>query len=262
MLGDHGGLQAKLEGHQVVYFETEEELDEELSRSKRYSQKARSALTAYVNRNDVVNESLAVEPFNNRFKEKPSEKQIENCDVTAAKHKEVIRYKSSSSIAPPVNLKQVKATQKVEAIHNQNSRNDLEKNIVKDTSQNISTVKHRRINTKINFDLSQHEADSAALKAQYDRAKSLGKIIKAEVKGYTDSTGPLALNTYLARRRADYAVKALNFDLDIDISIEGKPMCCYLAPNNTKEGRALNRRAEVVFHVETTDGIQLASREE
>jgi len=65
------------------------------------------------------------------------------------------------------------------------------------------------------------------------------------VIGYTDDIGPDRYNQLLARKRADSVAKALR-DLGIDsVRIEAKGKCCYVADNETPQGRAQNRRAEI-----------------
>jgi outer membrane protein OmpA-like peptidoglycan-associated protein len=65
------------------------------------------------------------------------------------------------------------------------------------------------------------------------------------VVGYTDDIGPDHYNQLLARKRADSVAKALR-DLGIDaVRIEAKGKCCYVADNETPQGRAQNRRAEI-----------------
>ena len=65
--------------------------------------------------------------------------------------------------------------------------------------------------------------------------------------GYTDSVGPLKLNKKLAEDRAQ-AVAAYFREKGVitkEIDTGGRPLCCYIAPNSTPEGRAKNRRAEI-----------------
>lgn len=73
---------------------------------------------------------------------------------------------------------------------------------------------------------------------------------KVKVKGYTDSTGPEAYNLKLSERRAQ----------SVATYLEGKGVCASrittegygeadpVATNSTREGRAQNRRAEVVTY--------------
>ncbi|RME81010.1 MAG: OmpA family protein [Caldilineae bacterium] len=79
-------------------------------------------------------------------------------------------------------------------------------------------------------------------------AKDIPSGASITVKGYTCRIGPKAYNDRLARARAD-AVAHLLDRLGIapyaSIRIEGHGKCCYVADNDTKEGRARNRRAEI-----------------
>ncbi|MBU2886958.1 OmpA family protein, partial [Gilvimarinus agarilyticus] len=67
------------------------------------------------------------------------------------------------------------------------------------------------------------------------------------IEGHTSNTGPLSLNQRLARQRA-MAVYNLLTDLGIDrgrLGTKGYDWQRPIADNNTLEGRALNRRAEI-----------------
>lgn len=72
------------------------------------------------------------------------------------------------------------------------------------------------------------------------------------VVGYTDDIGPQEYNDRLARRRAESVARALR-DLGISsVRIEARAKCCYVGDNETREGRARNRRAEI--HLYQPDG--------
>lgn len=65
------------------------------------------------------------------------------------------------------------------------------------------------------------------------------------VVGYTDDIGPARYNWILARKRADSVARALR-DLGVHpVRIKGKGRCCYVEDNETPQGRAANRRAEI-----------------
>lgn len=99
---------------------------------------------------------------------------------------------------------------------------------------------------KFPFDVSRLQPEHRQLLAQFSsevwprlQRKSLLVI------GYTDDIGPDRYNQLLARKRADSVAKALR-DLGIDsVRIEAKGKCCYVADNETPQGRAQNRRAEI-----------------
>ncbi len=73
--------------------------------------------------------------------------------------------------------------------------------------------------------------------------------VTAILEGHTDSTGPAAYNMKLSERRADSVRKAL-IERGIDASrlkVEAFGETKPIAPNDTEEGRAKNRRVEVVL---------------
>jgi outer membrane protein OmpA-like peptidoglycan-associated protein len=90
-------------------------------------------------------------------------------------------------------------------------------------------------------------ADSAAL------ARASERIV---IQGRTDSTGDRTLNESLALARAvavrDFIREAVP-DLPNTIGINAKGNCCFAAPNDTRDGRAKNRRAEVAFSLMEND---------
>jgi outer membrane protein OmpA-like peptidoglycan-associated protein len=97
--------------------------------------------------------------------------------------------------------------------------------------------------------------DSAALTAMH---KALLRRARAELRrsdhivivGRTDNLGSEARNQSLAFGRA-IAIRDHLLDLAPDlparIAIDAKGLCCYAAPNETTDGRAKNRRVELVF---------------
>lgn len=97
--------------------------------------------------------------------------------------------------------------------------------------------------------------DSAALTATH---KSLLRGAIAELRktdriviiGRTDNLGSESRNQSLAFARA-IAIRDHLLDLAPDlparIVIDAKGLCCYAAPNETADGRAQNRRVELVF---------------
>jgi outer membrane protein OmpA-like peptidoglycan-associated protein len=75
-----------------------------------------------------------------------------------------------------------------------------------------------------------------------------------EIRGRTDELGAAQLNDVLARNRAlavrDYLhQKQLPEQTLIRVSFKGA--CCYVAGNDTAEGRAANRRVEIEFKQRT-----------
>ena len=74
-----------------------------------------------------------------------------------------------------------------------------------------------------------------------------------EIRGRTDEQGSVALNDALARNRAlavrDY-LRAHALAGATDVRVSSRGACCYVAGNDTAEGRAANRRVEIEWQPE------------
>jgi outer membrane protein OmpA-like peptidoglycan-associated protein len=99
--------------------------------------------------------------------------------------------------------------------------------------------------------------DSAALTATHKSLlrtaiSELRKTDRIVIVGRTDNLGSEARNQSLAFARA-IAIRDHLLDLAPDlparIAIDAKGLCCYAAPNETADGRAQNRRVELVFRL-------------
>jgi len=89
--------------------------------------------------------------------------------------------------------------------------------------------------------------------------EEIAKLLKAEpglklhVVGHTDTVGSLESNMTLSRNRADAVVKALVRDFDINparLLPNGVAFLAPVAANTNEEGRAKNRRVELVPRVD------------
>lgn len=91
------------------------------------------------------------------------------------------------------------------------------------------------------------EPSKAALRRSLGHAKEADRIV---ISGRTDSVGDQKANEALALSRAlavrEYLRDQLP-DLPNIISIDARGRCCFIASNDTKDGRAKNRRVEVAF---------------
>ncbi len=85
--------------------------------------------------------------------------------------------------------------------------------------------------------------------------QEIAKLLKADpalkllVVGHTDNVGSFASNTTLSQRRAEAVVAALVSRHGVDrnrLTPFGVSFACPVAPNTTDEGRAKNRRVELV----------------
>jgi outer membrane protein OmpA-like peptidoglycan-associated protein len=95
--------------------------------------------------------------------------------------------------------------------------------------------------------------EAAAIDAAFTGATEARRIA---IHGRTDSFGPLAANQALARARAE-AVRdylRLRFPrLEAAMSIDAKGACCFAATNDNAQGRALNRRVELLIEYDARD---------
>ncbi len=90
--------------------------------------------------------------------------------------------------------------------------------------------------------------DLAPLRALMEDMRSAERIT---LRGRTDAVGGKPDNDRLALRRAE-AVREYLIGYGVDagrIGIEAEGKCCYAASNRTPEGRAANRRVEVIVTV-------------
>lgn len=107
-----------------------------------------------------------------------------------------------------------------------------------------------RAKLTVNFAPGSARLDGAA-RAQLARALDvINRAQHVTVIGRTDSTGPLTINELLAFARA-LAVRAhllqLRPNLAPTLTLRAQGGCCFVAANDTPDGRARNRRVELVL---------------
>jgi outer membrane protein OmpA-like peptidoglycan-associated protein len=109
----------------------------------------------------------------------------------------------------------------------------------------------RAVPREIHFSFNSAEilADSQPALAQIARILRVHPALKLRIEGHTDSVGGAEFNLDLSRRRAD-AVKRWLVDREgineVRLTIVGYGLTRPVASNETEEGRALNRRVELV----------------
>ncbi|BCO29987.1 hypothetical protein TspCOW1_00900 [Thiohalobacter sp. COW1] len=124
----------------------------------------------------------------------------------------------------------------------------MRSNAKDNTDSNTATTASAKplLTLRFPFDVSRIQPEHRQLLAQF--ASEVWPTLQRKallVIGYTDDIGSHHYNQLLARKRADSVVRTLR-DLGIDsVRIEAKGKCCYVADNETPQGRALNRRAEI-----------------
>lgn len=124
----------------------------------------------------------------------------------------------------------------------------MSSNVKDNTDSNIAVTASAEplLTLRFPFDVSRIQPEQRQLLAGF--ASEIWPRLQRKsllVIGYTDDIGPDRYNQILARKRADSVARALR-DLGIDsVRIEAKGKCCYVADNETPQGRAQNRRAEI-----------------
>lgn len=96
-------------------------------------------------------------------------------------------------------------------------------------------------------DASLSAADQDALDSAVAAAPGAQRIL---ISGRTDSIGPASANEHLAALRARAVQEhllTLHPSLAPRLVLDTHGACCYVAPNDTEQGRSLNRRVDVLF---------------
>lgn len=118
----------------------------------------------------------------------------------------------------------------------------------------------RMINKVLQFEFDKSALNIAAAAPYLDKIAAL--IIQKSskqvtVEGYTDNIGTLAANQAISETRAKVVSEALR-ERGVPaerLKVEGFSFHRPLMSNNTEEGRALNRRVEIVILDETVENI-------
>ena len=82
------------------------------------------------------------------------------------------------------------------------------------------------------------------------------RVARVAIAGRTDSVGPPQVNQALALNRAHAVRDHLRIrhpHLSAAVALDAEGACCYAAPNETANGRALNRRVEIAFERDAKD---------
>ena len=113
------------------------------------------------------------------------------------------------------------------------------------------TIKSIRLEGKPTFKFGTSQLNNNGKESLKKVAKELEKYPDAEllIEGHTDSVGSDEVNQRISEERAAAMAKSLKKDYKVpnDISVIGKGEKEPIASNATKEGRAKNRRVEIIL---------------
>ncbi|MDR0762529.1 MAG: OmpA family protein [Campylobacteraceae bacterium] len=125
--------------------------------------------------------------------------------------------------------------------------------IKEDTTENVNAEVTPLIQQNINFDFDSAQIKDntkITLQSIANNLQSEGYLnVKVLVKGHTDATGGKFYNLKLSQIRANAVKKELadNGVAKDRVTAKGYGELEPIEPNSTKEGRAANRRAEIIF---------------
>ncbi|MCL2507529.1 MAG: OmpA family protein, partial [Endomicrobia bacterium] len=124
----------------------------------------------------------------------------------------------------------------------------------KERQAKIAELKKKINLTRIQFEFDRYNLNPEAKKATEEIAQSLKELktlddsVKITIEGHTDDEGEMKYNEWLSKNRANSVYKKL-LELGIDsgmIEKIGHGKTRPIATNETEEGKAQNRRVEII----------------
>ncbi|MHA6608513.1 OmpA family protein [Photobacterium damselae] len=113
----------------------------------------------------------------------------------------------------------------------------------------VETLEELKLAVPFAFDSTELSAGDRAKLAPFEQRLQAQDAAQIYVVGYTDSKGSEAYNQKLSVKRADAVAEALRSVMNVDSSriiAEGRGESNPVASNATAEGRAQNRRVEII----------------
>ncbi|HIF9210031.1 TPA: OmpA family protein [Photobacterium damselae] len=129
----------------------------------------------------------------------------------------------------------------------------------------VETLEELKLAVPFAFDSTELSAGDRAKLAPFEQRLQAQDAAQIYVVGYTDSRGSEAYNQKLSVQRADAVAEALRSVMNVDgsrIIAEGRGETNPVASNDTAEGRAQNRRVEIIspsIDVETVTQVEQAA---
>ncbi|HIF9550653.1 TPA: OmpA family protein [Photobacterium damselae] len=129
----------------------------------------------------------------------------------------------------------------------------------------VETLEELKLAVPFAFDSTELSAGDRAKLAPFEQRLQAQDAAQIYVVGYTDSRGSEAYNQKLSVKRAEAVAEALRSVMNVDgsrIIAEGRGESNPVASNDTAEGRAQNRRVEIIspsIDVETVTQVEQAA---
>lgn len=108
----------------------------------------------------------------------------------------------------------------------------------------------------VQFAFASAQLSAAARSSLQALAPELANARQVGLYGRTDSVGPTAANTLLAKARAEAVLRVLTTlapGIASITTIDAQGACCFVEANDTPAGRARNRRVEIRYLLEPDD---------
>jgi OOP family OmpA-OmpF porin len=108
----------------------------------------------------------------------------------------------------------------------------------------------------VQFAFASAQLGAAARSSLQALAPELARARQVALYGRTDSVGPKAANSLLAKARAETVLRALSTlapGIASITTIDAQGACCFVEANDTPAGRARNRRVEIRYLLEPDD---------
>ncbi|MGH9342457.1 MAG: OmpA family protein [Terriglobia bacterium] len=178
--------------------------------------------------------------------------------IRGVDHRAETGISSAQSAADQAHQAAQQADQHAQAANQLAQQGVTQANQAQETANNLDNYKAaQRQTVTFGFDKSTLNTEDKQTLDQLAQSVKPLKHYVVQVQGYTDATGPKALNLQLSQRRADAVVRYLSLNGAIPlvkIYNMGYGEAAPAQSNHTRKGRAANRRVDVTVMVPQLPG--------
>ena len=124
--------------------------------------------------------------------------------------------------------------------------------LVEDRLEPTAAPQEATFTITVPFEFAATDLSPSAARVIVQSGAAFRKASSIRITAYTDDRGSVEANRSLAQARALAVMVRVRNSLGENttrprLTAVGTPLCCYVAPNETPEGRSQNRRAEIVL---------------